>query len=59
MRETYRLDVIKDFRQLGFSMKRIKEYPHDKNMDSTPIVLDEEQVTHEAKTQDAFDERRQ
>ena len=39
-------------------MKRIKEYPHDKNMDSTPIVLDEEQVTHEAETQDTFDERR-
>ncbi len=43
MRETYRLDVIKDLRQLGFSMKRIKEYPLDKDMDSTPIVLDEEQ----------------
>jgi DNA-binding transcriptional MerR regulator len=43
MRDIYRLNVIKDLRQLGFSMRRIKEYLDDKNVASTLSLLREEE----------------
>ena len=43
MRDIYKLDVIKDLRQLGFSMQRIKEYLDNKNLSSTLSLLREEE----------------
>jgi DNA-binding transcriptional MerR regulator len=43
MSDVYRLNVIKDLRQLGFSMQRIKEYLDDKNVASTLALLREEE----------------
>jgi DNA-binding transcriptional MerR regulator len=43
MSDIYRLNVIKDLRQLGFSMRRIREYLDDKNIASTLALLREEE----------------
>jgi DNA-binding transcriptional MerR regulator len=43
MRDIYRLNVVKDLRQLGFSMRRIKEYLDDKNIASTLALLRKEE----------------
>lgn len=40
MREIYRLNVIKDLRQLGFSMQRIKDYLENKNVRATMELID-------------------
>ncbi|MDL2263961.1 MerR family transcriptional regulator [Synergistaceae bacterium OttesenSCG-928-I11] len=42
IRDIYKLNVIKDLRQLGFSMQRIKEYLDNKNIDTTLSLLCEE-----------------
>lgn len=42
MRDIYRLNVIKDLRQLGFPMQRIKAYLGDKTVGTTLSLLREE-----------------
>lgn len=43
MNDIYKLNVIKDLRQIGFSMQRIKEYLQNKTLANTIALLREEE----------------
>lgn len=43
LKDIYKLSIIKDLRQLGMSMKQIKEYLDDQNIENTVALLREEQ----------------
>lgn len=43
LRDIYRLTIIRDLRQLGFSTDRISAYLDDLNISNTQALLEEEQ----------------
>lgn len=43
LKDIYKLNIIKDLRQLGMSMKQINEYLDDQNIENTVALLKEEQ----------------
>lgn len=49
MKDIYRLNVIRDFLRLGFSMKQIREYLDCQNLESTLAMLEKERGTLEEK----------
>ncbi|MGI5985419.1 MAG: MerR family transcriptional regulator [Clostridiales bacterium] len=43
LKDVYKLNIIRNLRQLGFSMKQIKEYLDHQSIDNTLLLLQEEQ----------------
>lgn len=49
IQDLYRLNLIKELRTLGFSMKKIKEYLENRNLKTTEEILNEELILTETK----------
>lgn len=49
IQDLYRLNLIKELRTLGFSMKKIKEYLENRNLRTTEGILNEELILTETK----------
>ncbi len=49
LRDIYRLTIIRDLRQLGFSMESIREYLEDLSLDNTLALLRDEEKLIEAR----------
>lgn len=49
IQDLYRLNLIKELRVLGFSMKKIKEYLENRNITTTEEILNEELILTESK----------
>lgn len=57
IQDLYRLNLIKELRTLGFSMKKIKEYLENRNLRTTEGILNEELILTETKIKELNSQR--